>query len=184
MAGNIIGPSKSQIETVDANVDAIKVVTDAIPDAGAMTSIAQESTLGTPTGADISTDIANLAVDILDIKGLVPSTDYSGTYAYLDAGAEQTIKEITATTRYTINGIFLDLVNITQDGHIKLYYKVDGTNYREFADYSFTVATDSDGVYIDLNMGMTEDFKITYTEDADEGADRDIPYSIVLDIRE
>lgn len=48
------------ISTVDTVVDGIKVVTDNLPDSGALTSIAQESTLGTPADTDIATDIANL----------------------------------------------------------------------------------------------------------------------------
>jgi len=57
----------SAISTVDTVVDAIKVVTDAIPNSGAMTSIAQESTLGTPTDTDLATDIAGVSSQISNI---------------------------------------------------------------------------------------------------------------------
>lgn len=107
------------------------------------------------------------------------SGDSSGTFSYLDAGGEQDVVEITNSTRKILHGIWLDLVNMTQDGTIKIYYKVDGTNYREIESYPFVVATDADGIYLNLNMGITEDFKVTYTESADEGAARDLPYSIV-----
>lgn len=56
---------------LDLLIDAIKAVTDALPDAGALTSIAQESTLGTPTGASISADISAIGT----ILGVPTDTD-------------------------------------------------------------------------------------------------------------
>lgn len=46
------------------DITAIKAVTDLIPDAGAMTSIAQEATLGTPIDTDLATDINNVYTDM------------------------------------------------------------------------------------------------------------------------
>ena len=118
-------------------------------------------------------------------KQIIASTgsgDSSGTLSYLDAGGEQTIVELTTTTRKHIYGISLDLSNITIDAAvIKAYIKPDGTNYREIQakQLTFNASTDGDGVYIDLNMGITSDFKVTFTEGGDEGAARDIPYSLV-----
>lgn len=184
---------------VQAAVDAVKAVTDLIPDAGAMTSIAQEATLGTPV-VSIAGDMATAQADITAIKAVtdvIPdagamtsialkaentSGDSSGTFSYLDAGGEQTVVELTTTTRKQVYGISLDLTNITIDAAvIKIYLKPDGTNYREIQAkrLTFNASTDGDGVYIDLNMGITSDFKVTFTEGGDEGADRDIPYSLV-----
>jgi hypothetical protein len=53
-----------------ADVTAIKAVTDLIPDAGAMTSIAQEATLGAPVGASLSADIAAVQTDVTAIKAV------------------------------------------------------------------------------------------------------------------
>lgn len=108
--------------------------------------------------------------------------DTSGTMSYLDAGGEQTVVEMTTSTHYLhFRGVWLDLTNMIKDGEIKVYYKVDGTNYREIkgAGDTFTVATDPDGIYLDLNIWNKYDFKVTYTEAADEGAARDIEYSII-----
>lgn len=131
-------------------------------------------------------DIENIdgAIDIIDgkIDDLIivnTSNDSSGIFSYLDAGGEQTITELSIIKRKIIQGIWLDLVNITQNGTIKLYYKIDGSNYREVDSFDFVVAEDPDGVYINLNMGITNDIKITYTEGAEEGAARNIPYSII-----
>lgn len=107
-----------------------------------------------------------------------------GTFAYTDAGGEQTIFEQTSVLRRTIKSVSLDLVNITKDGTIKVYSKIDGTNYRECESYIFNVATASDGVTIKLNMGVTDAFKVTYTESSDEGASRNIPYVCVYEVGE
>jgi hypothetical protein len=106
----------------------------------------------------------------------------SGTFSYLDAGGEQTIVEMATSTHYLhMRGIWLDLNTITLNGTIKVYYKVDGTNYREIkgAGDTFTVAADPDCIYLDLNIFTKADLKVTYTESADEGAARAIPYTII-----
>ena len=111
------------------------------------------------------------------VKLLKEST--AGSFSYTNAGGEQTVIEITDGNKRMIGGVWLDLTTMTQNGTIKAYYKVDGTNYREVTSQAFTVATDSVGLWMAFDMGIEYDFKITYTEGADEGADRAIPYQIV-----
>lgn len=132
-------------------------------------------TVGSQTGSDALID---------DVLAANSSGDSSGTFSYLDAGGEQDVVEITNTTRKVVNGVWLDLSNMTQNGTIKVYYKIDGTNYRQVDNggtqsYSFTVADGVDGYFVPLVAGITEDAKVTYEEVADEGAARDIPYQIV-----
>lgn len=112
------------------------------------------------------------------------SNDSSGTFSYLDAGGEQVVVKIATTTRKQIQGIWVDLVNMTQNGTVRLYYKIDGTNYRLFRSYPFVVLTDPDGTYLDLNMGITNDLEVRYIEGVDEAAVRAIPYSIIYDMKE
>jgi len=112
------------------------------------------------------------------------SNDSSGTYVYTDTGGEQTIVTLTTSTRKIIYGVWVDLVNMTKDGTIKGYCKIDGTNYRLFTTQYFIVATDSDGIYLDISAGVTNDIKFTYEEDSDEGAARNIPYSIIYENKE
>jgi hypothetical protein len=121
------------------------------------------------------------------ITKIVTDTDslvVEGTYSYLDAGGEQTVFELVVQQRLRISGIWLDLVNMTQNGTIKAYYKIDGSNYREFLSSDFTVLTDSDGVLININSGISHDIKVTYTEGSNEGAARDILYQMIYDVRE
>lgn len=115
--------------------------------------------------------------------GLYPKNKYeeSGTFTYVDAGAEQTILELTGDVPRLVKGILLDLVNITLDGTIIVYTKIDKTNYRELERFPFTVASDPDGVYINREYPIVSDFKVTYTESGDEGSDRDIPYALIYE---
>jgi len=106
-------------------------------------------------------------------KGLVIKT---GIFSYTDAGGEQTVYELSNDNNKIIHSAFLDLFTMAQNGTIKVYCKIDGTNYREFMSKSFTVATDSDGVFIDLNFAVVRAVKITYTEESNEGTARAIPY--------
>lgn len=242
LIGTPVADIATDIATVDTVVDAIKAITDLLPDAGALTSIAQESTLGTPvadistdiagvktvvdaitgyaldvtvakeatigtpTGADIATDIANVqtevdklgspagasvSADIAVIDGNVDtlitvtsSTDSSGTKVYQDAGGEQTVIEITNTTRKIINAVWVDCINLTNNGSFKIYYKVDGTNYRLLSTTTITAGTTEALNLITGNIAITEDIKVTYTEVSDEAADRDIPYSVIYEIKE
>lgn len=167
-------PADTDISTdlanLDTLIDGIKAKTDNLP---SNTS----TVLGSPAGASISDDIATLNAENT-------SSESTGTFSYLDAGGEQDVVEITTFTRIMLHGAFLDLSNMTQDGTIKAYYKIDGTNYREFYSKSFTVATDADGVWLELNVGIAHDFKITYEEGADETAARDIPFELVYEVKE
>jgi hypothetical protein len=66
------------ISTVDGNVDAIKAVTDALPDAGALTSLASASALSTVDGV---VDAIKVVTDKLDDT----LEDNSGTYRFTEA---------------------------------------------------------------------------------------------------
>ena len=118
------------------------------------------------------------------IDGLVTCTtsvESAGTLSYLDAGGEQDLLELTGTTRKILDSIWLDTQNLTQNGVINLYIKIDGTNYRLWKAVSFTVATDG-AINALAGIGpvaFNTDVKITYTEGGDEGADRDIPYLVL-----
>ena len=121
---------------------------------------------------------ANLAVDIASLIAVAEAGEASDTFSYLDAGGEQTILEQTITTRRRLDSIWLDVTNLTQDGTFIIYHKINAGNYPEFDRGSFTVATDSDGILID-GFAVNNDWKITWTEGADEGANRDIPYCVI-----
>jgi hypothetical protein len=212
-----LGALKLLIDAVQSTANAIETDTQdlqtqigvagaglsAIPDMALDSTVAKSADLATTDGKvdTLQTTADNIETDTQDIQtqigtagaGLtaIPnvaqaaantSGDSSGTLSYLDAGGEQTVVELTTTTRKVLYGISLDMTNIAEDGAaIKVYLKPDGTNYKEILAKAlqFSPSTDGDGLYIDLNMSITSDFKLTFTEGADEAAAKDIHYSLV-----
>jgi len=157
-----------------------------LPDAGVLTSIAQEGTLGSPAGADMSTDIAAIDTVVDSVLVANRSNDSSGDFSYLDAGAEQDVVEITTSTRMILNAVWVDAINLTNNGTFKIYTKIDGANYREIISNKVTITGGTTEAInlISGDMGITEDFKVTYEEAGDEGAARTIAYSIVYETKE
>jgi len=118
---------------------------------------------------------------LIDTNG---SADSSGTKSFLANTDKQTVVELTTSTRKIVCGAWLDMANATVDGTIGVEYKVDGTNYKIATSELFEVATMDDAVYLDLNMGITEDFKITYQVAIAEAGAIDIPYQLIYEVKE
>jgi len=100
------------------------------------------------------------------------------TFSFDETSAlEQDMVTVTITARAKIGGIWLDMVNVTQDTTIKVYHKVDGTNFREVSSSAWTT-TDSDGVLIE---GFTayRDIKVTLTCGGGGAGSVNVPYAIV-----
>ena len=125
----------------------------------------------------LNTIAAYLDTEIAAILGLVDSAESAGPYSYLDAGGEQDVVEDTATTRRRIRLEFSNR-NMTQTGKFIIYRKVDGTNYDIWTTVLVTVAAGDDRV-TDTEFVTNQHWKLTYTEDADEGAARAIPYNVI-----
>jgi len=108
-------------------------------------------------------------------------TPTEGTYTYLDAGGEQNLFELTGVINREILAIWLDLTNLTQDGTVTIYGKQAGLSvYTAFKTISWTQATDPKLLQLDgFPTGITGDLKVSWTEGADEGADRDIGYEVI-----
>lgn len=118
---------------------------------------------------------------ILDtIEALVDSAENVGPYSYTDAGAEQTVREDTAVTRRHVY-VEVSNRNMTQAGTFKVYRRTDGSNY----DLYLTQPTLASGERVwDTEFTTNQAWKITYTEDADEGAARDIPFNVITEVKE
>jgi hypothetical protein len=109
----------------------------------------------------------------------------SSSFTYLNAGGEQTVLEILNSKNAYINTIFIDVNTLTQDGTFKFYSKIDGVNYREMTPLAFAIATSKKAFVLNSNFvfifPVSKDFKITYTETVDEGADRTMPFIYTLE---
>jgi hypothetical protein len=110
------------------------------------------------------------------------TSETAGPFSYLDAGGEQDVYEDTAVTRRKIS-VELDLNAMTQNGTVRLYRKVDGTNYRIWIEEAYN-AGGSEKVFTRDQLVTNQHFKVTYEEDADEGGDRSIPYNVITEHKE
>lgn len=83
--------------------------------------------------------------------GLGGQLQHSGPFSYDEtSAAEQDLIEWTGAGYdwQQVHGFWLDMVNVTQNTTIRLYYRIDGTNHRLFRTIPW-VTTDADGVFIE-----------------------------------
>ncbi len=128
-------------------------------------------------GGGIGTD--NLAADLLLIHNLVDSAETAGPLSY--TGGELDVIEDTTTTRRRITAE-IDLINMTKDGTIRVYRKVDGTNYRLYSEVTFLVGGTIKA--FDVSFTTNQAWKITYEEAVDEGSNRSIPFNTLTEVLE
>ncbi len=121
---------------------------------------------------------ANIPADIDTIKGLVDSAQFTGPMSYLDAGGEQTVRENVLGTRRRV-WLNFSSRNMTQTGTFRVYFKVDGANYDLYAEQPVTVGAGDERAF-DAEFTVNQDWKLTYEEDVNEGAARDIPYNVII----
>lgn len=103
---------------------------------------------------------------------LSPTT---ATFSHPSGTTEQNVVSITSTTNNLIKGVWLDLVNLTQNTTIRIQYAIDGMNYRTAQSIDWTTGMD-DGVFIDGNFPINRGFRVTLQSSTAEGASRNVPY--------
>jgi hypothetical protein len=170
---------------VNPEVADIKAKTDNLPSDPADESLLEAAITAAATAIrGVDNDTLKTLSDQIDSITPAVTSKTKSTYTYTNAGGEQTIFTIVTATIKTVQGVWLDLSNITQKGTIRSYYKIDGVVYVLINASLFDPALDTPGFFINLNMGITDDFKVTYQEDTDEGADRAIPYAAIFNVNE
>jgi hypothetical protein len=113
---------------------------------------------------------------------LLDTAEGVGPYSYLDAGGEQDVHEDTATTRREVR-LCVSNRNMTQTGTFRIYRKVDGANYDLWITQAVTVGANDERAW-SCEWTTSLPWKITYEENVDEGAARDIPYEVVTQVKE
>lgn len=106
-----------------------------------------------------------------------PSAETTGSYNLPDDVAENTAIEITTTDRRRLDSVWLDFNTLVQDVTIKVYHKIDGTNYRQYDEFSWGTA-EEDGVLI-TDITINNDWKLTITSTIAQGAVMAIPYNVI-----
>jgi len=116
--------------------------------------------------------IGSVAERIERLEGAVQE----GTYSLPSGTTEQDAVVITVSAKTKLQSIFLDLVNLTKGCTLRLYHKIDGTNYREIDSLDWDTGM-RDGVEI-LACMVDHDVKVTIQSNEAEGSARDIPYTV------
>lgn|SRR4030065_553254 len=125
---------------------------------------------------ELFTKLDNLIAVIITGKNII-----IGSYTYTNAGGTQSIQEVSNILKIRVKGIIVDCTNLTQNGTLGFWAKVDGINYRQLKTASFTVASD-DSIMLNIDLDCNYDFKFTWTEGGDEGADRALPFQLSYEI--
>jgi len=116
------------------------------------------------------------------ISDLPTTVTVEGTYAHTNGTTENDALVITLTNITKVDALLFDLVNLTKTSTVRVYIKVDGTNYRLAEPYLWTIS-DPDALVINLPK-HNHDMKVTLQSDVAEGASRNIPYSYVKEAKE
>ena len=113
---------------------------------------------------------------------LVDTAEAVGPFSYLDAGGEQDVYTNEVTTRRKIS-FEMSLKNMTQNGTVRVYRKVDGATYDIWIERTYTAAG-AEKVWTVEDVITNQHFKVTYQEAVDEGAARSIPYNVIIQVQE
>ena len=118
-----------------------------------------------------------LLTKLNDLLANQAGEEETGSYNLPNDTAENTVLEITNTKRVRLDAVWLDFVNLVQDVTIKVYHKIDGTNYREYDSFSWATS-EEDGVLL-KNITINNDWKITVTSTVAQGSIVAIPYNVI-----
>ena len=129
-------------------------------------------------------EIANSLVDrILGIAAAIGGgslehvTETAGTFAYDEtSAAEQDVVELTLSERTVIGSIWLDMILVTRDTTVRVYHKINASDYRLFQEDSWVTA-DDDGVMIE-GFTARDDVKVTFQCDGAGAGSVNVPYAV------
>lgn len=108
------------------------------------------------------------------------AAEQSGTYAHANGVGEATGLEVTPPQVTEYDGILFDMNNLTQTTTIRVYAKVDGTNYRlmHSAVFPTDFSANTKSVWVAL-FQTAQMWKVTFQSSVAEGAARNVPYRYI-----
>jgi len=181
----IVNNINTNVDTANTDIAIIKGDTQTIEDA---------TLKAAPTAGSLSRFVASggtaLGTQLPDSKSLydtivldrLAGSETVSSYDLPNDLVENTAIEITTTTRQRLASVWLDFINLVQNVTIKVYHKIDGTNYRQYDTYYWTTG-DEDGILI-TDVTINNDWKLTITSDVIQGGIKAIPYNIIKTVME
>ena len=129
----------------------------------------------------LDTDLNTIIGYVDEVESLLRGQEISGTIVLQPGTSEQDVLEVTPAKLQKYEVLLLDLNELTQNTTIRIYIKIDGTNYRliNSAVYPTDFPTNAKGVPIEL-YSMSVPWKITLQSAVSEGVARNIPYRYVV----
>jgi hypothetical protein len=107
----------------------------------------------------------------------------SGTFTLTSDTSEHTIVELTPSVVTYIYNFWLDLDALTQNCTVRVYSKIDGTNYREMLPMRLNNMPPSAAEGLALKQQIINTaWKITIQSTVVEGASRSIPYRYFTEV--
>lgn len=100
-------------------------------------------------------------------------TRATSTHSHANNTTEQDVIENTGVTDPTEVRVLLDLNGLTNDHTIRVYEKIDGTNYRSIDPPKAWTSADEDGVRISFTA--QDDYKVTLQSATGEGSSVNVP---------
>jgi len=135
--------------------------------------------LGSPAGDSLAADLAT--IDAQTDKIREPESDTtSSPFTLQNNTDEQTIIEETPSVFTKYHGVMLDINALTKTvSAVKVYFKVDGSNYRENVSMRLASVPASIPMLLLKEFSSDVDWKVTIQMSEAEGATRSIPYRIL-----
>lgn len=158
---------------------AASYVTERGTDNAALASVCTEARLAELASANLPADVDTIKTQTDKIRE--PKSDTtSSPYTLTNDTNEQTIIEESPSVYTHYDGIMLDIDALTQTiSAIKVYFKVDGTNYRENVSMRLASVPASIPMLFLKEFASDVGWKITIQMSVVEGASRSIPYRIL-----
>jgi hypothetical protein len=103
-------------------------------------------------------------------------TAYSGNFTLTSDTDEHTIIELTPTVTTYLYNFWLDIDALTQNCTLRIYYKIDGSNYREVVPMRLANVDPANQALALKEQIIDADWKITVQSATVEGANRTIYY--------
>lgn len=120
-------------------------------------------------------DSANIPSDVDELIARKP-TPVVSSYTVQNNTNEQTLIELQPSVVTKINSFWIDTDALTQTCTIKVYSKIDGTNYREMQSMRLSGMPPTVPAIVLKEVTINSDFKITIQMAVSEGSTRNLPY--------
>lgn len=155
---------------ISSRLAAAAYVTERGTDSAALASVCTEARLAELGAANLPAGVDGIKAQTDKLAGAsLQGTASAGTSVATD------IFLMAITAKRKIHAVWIDLVNLTANATITLFYKIGGTTYREFESLAWTTA-DADGVYFNKALVMEHDFRVMIV--GGEPVAVNIPYEV------